>query len=276
MNNNNDCILNKIDFENKVCLLNMLEKVIQTTPDKLISSITNFNSTFLSNKLLYKINQYDHNGSPNAQVASSIKIIKICAMINIFKEKYFFSEENAKNFTTDINLLIHTCYKLLTNDDQEIPSKNDTAELDIISTIILSGYIDKERITYEKFKTLLEPNEISNIKDKDGNNKKVMNNQTINCSFNKFSYDNFQKYMKYLIKFYTFRDNFEYLFSILDNKGKIMTAELAICLSKLNRSIKEQNYGYFITKKFTELLDTTQIFLTKEEYYIMYLRSLSM
>ena len=135
--------------------------------------------------------------------------------------------------------------------------------------------VEKTKLfTREELKKTLD--EISNIKDKDGNTKKVTNNQTINCNFNKFSYENFQKYMKYLIKFYTFRDNFEYLFSILDNKGKIMTDELAICINKLNRSLNEQNYGYLITKKFNELLDTTQIFLTKEEYYIMYLRSLSM
>lgn len=264
MNNNNDSLLSKIDFENKTCLLNMLDNVVTSTPDKLIQSMSIFNSSFLSNKLFCKINQYEHNGSPNTQVISSIKIIKIFCMINIYKQKYFFVEENISNFNTDLNLLNHYCYKMITANDQESTTKNEATELDILTNVFMSKYI--EDLSYDKLKNLLDYAE--------GPIDKEKNNNQMNC-LNKFSYENFQKYFKILIKFFIFIDNYEYLFKLLEKKDKVMTAELTICLNKLNRGLTEANYGYMITKRFIELIDTTQIFLSKEEYYTMLLRSLN-
>lgn len=267
MNNNNDSLLSKIDFESKTCLLNMLDNVITSSPDKLIHAMSIFNSSFLSNKLFCKINQYEHNGSPNTQVISSIKIIKIFCMINIYKQKYFFVEENINNFNTDLNLVNHYCYKMITSNDQESTTKNEATELDILTNIFMSKYIDD--LSFDKLKSLLDSAEVPSEKD-----KKANANSQMNC-LNKFSYENFQKYFKIMIKFYIFIDNYEYLFNLLEKKDKVMTAELTICLNKLNRGLTEANYGYMITKRFIELIDTTQIFLSKEEYYTMFLRSLN-
>ena len=60
----------------------------------------------------------------------------------------------------------------------------------------------------------------------------------------------------------------------MEKNEKILTAELIICLNKINRGLNENNLFYIISKKFNELIDVDKINLNKKEFYQICLKSL--
>lgn len=255
-----DNILPKLNFEDRYYLANMCDKVLSSSSEELISHLSAFNSCLVSNKLLYRINQYEHNGSPNAQVTSSIKIIKIISLMSIYKQEYFYCEENELNVNTDINLLIHNIYKLLCTEQDILftannNSKGDNIELDIITSIIFGKYLTQEGLTYEKIKLLIDANQPNNS--------------------NNLSYELFQKNYKIFIKFYLLCDRFGLIYSQLENKDKVGISEFALGLNKVIKRLNEQNLFYSIAKKFIELIDGNQLHFTKVELYTLLIKSLN-
>ena len=288
---NDDSILPKLDFEDKTILLSMLDNIISSTSNEnLLKKISKFTSCLFSQKLIQKIKEYEKKNSSQIQttqnMTSSIKILKIFCILQIYKTKFYHSEDYEKNILTDINLVIHSIYKLLSTSDKnehEIQLKNDSNELDIITNIILNKYIltktlnSNQIITFDALKKLLDSNEKElnlNFLSDDKQNSKKLNGQTVTSSFNNFSYDTFNKYFRILVKFYVFRDNFNHLFNVLQKNNKLMSAELIICINKLIRGLNDSNGMYLISKKFLDMIDSNQIYISKEEFYIMFLRAI--
>ena len=288
---NDDSILPKLDFEDKTILLSMLDNIISSTShENLLKKISKFTSCLFSQKLIQKIKEYEKKNSSQIQttqhMTSSIKILKIFCILQIYKTKFYHSEDYEKNILTDINLVIHSIYKLLSTSDKnehEIQLKNDSNELDIITNIILNKYIltktlnSNQIITFDALKKLLDSNEKElnlNFLSDDKQNSKKLNGQAVTSSFNNFSYDTFNKYFRILVKFYVFRDNFSHLFNVLQKNNKLMSAELIICINKLIRGLNDSNGMYLISKKFLDMIDSNQIYISKEEFYIMFLRAI--
>lgn len=271
-------ILDKIDFEDKAYLLSIFETALNSNSESLIENMKVLESDLSSHKMLLKINEYQSqiNKSASNNVLSSIKIIKIYALISLYKDKLFHSEECQMNYSIDLNLLIYVIYKILVSELDEI-STNNSAELDILTNIILSKYMEGEKISFEKFKSFLKEENTMNV-------QKNLGGLTFEC---------FRKIFEVLVKFFFFSDKIEIIFNLLNsgnkkeksnstannskeaNEGnKIMTAELVICMNKIIRNLNENNQFYYIAHKFLEVIDTGQIYLSQRNFYLLFIKSL--
>jgi hypothetical protein len=244
---NEENILTKIDLEEKSIILDMYENSLKFK-ENLVGNFNELNSCLISSKILFKSNSLEHNGSPNEIVSSNSKIIKIFSLLNFFKFKYFHTSESEINFNTDVNLIIYKIYKILFQSG----NKKIINDLNILIKIIFYKFFGENILIFDNFKDYID----------------------VKSSNNNLNYENFQKYFKIIVKFFIFKDNFENIFQILEKNEKILTAELIICLNKINRGLNENNLFYIISKKFNELIDVDKINLNKKEFFQICLKSL--
>jgi hypothetical protein len=156
--------------------------------------------------------------------------------------------------TTDLNELLFTIYSnLLDESSQEI-------RINVLNTLINIIFDEiSPQPTYEEFTSILD-------------------NQFSNCNIlrnTKITYENFIKNFRVAIYYYFYSEIFLKLYDILDHeeKKKILTAELIVCLNKVLRNLEENNINLIFTKKLLEIIDINQAFITKSEYIILLIKS---
>lgn len=265
MSKNDESILTKLDFDDKAYLISFYENFVKSSNEEFIQNYSIFKSNLVSNKTYYSANQYNRSGQPNSQVASSLKVIKIYSLMSIFKDKYYHIGDIESNLVTEINLLMHNIHKVLIFENE---TKNENSELDILCNIIFGKYFSGEKFSFEKFKSILDMQPKSSTQ----NTGKTEN--AFNVPYKDYQYDGFVNYFKIIVKFFLYADKVEKVYQILNQKNKLMTAELVVCLNKLGRKLTDSNHFNIISKKFIELINTNEVYISKEDFYSTFIRAL--
>jgi hypothetical protein len=220
-------------------------------------------NSFLSNlcflKLNEKINKITYNGMPQENLVHYSKSIRALICLNSFKNIVILKDEN-KLSQMDILEVIHKVYKIMKDENNEIKSK----DLDLLIIFILSDCLVSCN-SFEKFSNILENFE----------NKKTSVPNIGFCN-NKISYETLEKNIKILIFFTINKSKFQFLFDTLDSeqKSKILTAELVVFMNKLQRNLSENEQFSYYCKRYIEFIDSTQVYIKKNDYYLLALKSI--
>jgi hypothetical protein len=156
--------------------------------------------------------------------------------------------------TTDLNELVFKIYSyLLDESSQEI------------RTNVLNNLVN---IIFDEMSPQPSYEEFTSILDTQFSNCNILRNT-------KITYENFIKNFRVAIYYYFYSEIFLKLYEILDHeeKKKILTAELIVCLNKIVRNLEENNINLIFTKKLLEIIDSNQAFITKSDYIILLIKS---
>jgi Ca2+-binding EF-hand superfamily protein len=279
----------KVDYESKLTFMNLFEKLFKDEASKnqednnYNSNATNsyleennnfkiFNSFLFSIKLENKLNSV----LPSDNIDKKSNYFRITLILNILnKFKISFHSNDYEELvlykieTTELNQICHNIYKLLLDEHGDIIMK----DIDTLLYLLTSPYFGK--FNFEGLINLVENHNISGSNSHTPSKLKGINNVTTNL--NKVTFEVFSKYFKHIINFYLFSEKFEFIFKMLDqdNKGKILTAELVVCIIKITRDVEDSNHLTQSLKRYLDSLNQEANYVKKIDFYIGLLKAIN-
>jgi len=281
----------KIDYETKLTFINLFDKLLKEDHNKNFDENTvnnhnnintyleennNFkilNSFLFSIKLENKLQSFTVSDNIDKK-SSYYRITLILNILNKFKISFHSNDYEElvlyKIETTELNQICHNIYKLLLDDQGDIISK------DIDSLLYLLTYIYFGKFNFERLIALVENHNNSSTQSSSPKLKTITNNSS-NTNMNKITFEVFSKYFKHIINFYLFCDKFDFIFKLLDTeiKGKILTAELIVCINKITRGVEDSNHLTQSLKRFLESLNQEVTHVKKFDFYIGLLKAIN-
>jgi len=279
----------KIDYETKLTFINLFDKLMKDDHKNIDENNPNnqnnintyleennnfkiFNSFLFSIKLENKLQSFT--SSDNIDKKSSYyRITLILNILNKFKISFHSNDYEElvlyKIETTELNQICHNIYKLLLDDQGDIIVK----DIDTVMYLLTYSYFGK--FNFESLMAIVENhnNPFSTLNS--SSNKLKTNNNNINL--NKITFEIFSKYFKHVINFYLFSEKFDFIFKLLDNesKGKILTAELIVCINKITRGVEDSNHLTQSLKRFLESLSEEATHVKKFDFFIGLLKAIN-
>lgn len=282
----------KIDYETKLTFINLFDKLLKDDHNKNMdenNSIgnNNNNNTFLEennnlkifNSFLFSIKLENKlqslTSSDNIDKKSSYyRITLILNILNKFKISFYSNDYEElvlyKIETTELNQICHNIYKLLLDDQGDIIVK----DIDLLIYLLTNSYFGK--FNFESLMALVENhNNSSSISTQSSSLSKLKTNN--NTNLNKITFEVFSKYFKHIINFYLFSEKFDFIFKLLDaeSKGKILTAELIVCINKITRGVEDSNHLTQSLKRFLESLNPEATHVKKIDFFIGLLKAIN-
>lgn len=279
----------KIDYETKLTFINLFDKLFRndskTNDDNNVNNNTYleennnfkiFNSFLFSIKLENKLQSILTTDNIDKK-SSFYRITSILNILNKFKISFHSNDYEElvlyKIETTELNQICHNIYKLLLDDQGDIIIK----DIDTLIYLLTNPYIGK--FNFESLMSLVENHNISgNLSTSTSKTKTATtNNNSNNINLNKITFEVFSKYFKHIINFYLFSEKFDFIFKLLDqeNKGKILTAELIVCINKITRGVEDSNHLTQSLKRFLDSLNQEAVYVKKIDFFIGLLKAIN-
>ena len=269
----------KVDYETKLTFMNLFDKLLKddskTGEDLTIEENINFkifNSFLFSVKLENKLQSILITDNVDKK-SSYYRLTVILNILNKFKISFHSNDYDElvvyKIDSTELNQICHIIYKYLLDDQGDIIIK----DIDSLLCLLIYNFFGK--FNFESLISIVENHNNSSGNTSSTTSKLKANNNTI-C-LNKITFEVFSKYFKHIINFYLFSDKFENIFKLLDqeNKNKILTAELIVCINKITRGVEESNHLTLSLKRFIDTLNPDVIHVKKLEFYIGLLKAIN-
>lgn len=282
-------IEDKVDYESKLTFMNLFEKLFKDENSKNTEESTNntntnsyleennnfkiFNSFLFSIKLENKLNS----SLPTENLDKKSNYYRITLILNILnKFKISFHSNDYEELvlykieTTELNQICHNIYKLLLDEHGDIIMR----DIDTLLYLLTSPFFGK--FNFEGLMNLVENHNISGGTSH-SHSKLKGNNNNITTNLNKVTFEVFSKYFKHIINFYLFSEKFEFIFKMLDQdgKGKILTAELVVCINKITRDVEDSNHLTQSLKRFLDSLNQDAVYVKKIDFYIGLLKAIN-
>lgn len=280
----------KIDYETKLTFINLFDKLLKEDHNKNVdennsnnhSNINTyleennnfkiFNSFLFSIKLENKLQSFTPSDSIDKK-SSHYRLTLILNILNKFKISFHSNDYEElvlyKIETTELNQICHNIYKLLLDDHGDIIIK----DIDTLMYLLINPYFGK--FNFESLMALVENHNNSSSTSTQSSSKLKTNNN--NTNLNKMTFEVFSKYFKHIINFYLFSEKFDFIFKLLDteNKGKILTAELIVCINKITRGVQDSNHLTQSLKRFLESLNQEATHVKKFDFFIGLLKAIN-
>ena len=281
----------KIDYETKLTFINLFDKLLKDEGNKNIDdNNTNnnninintyleennnfkiFNSFLFSIKLENKLQSIQSTDNVDKK-SSYYRLTLILNILNKFKISFHSNDYEElvlyKIETTELNQICHNIYKLLLDDQGDIIVK----DIDTLLYLLTFPFFGK--FNFETLMSLVENHNSSSNSTQSSSTKLKTNNN--NTNLNKITFEVFSKYFKHIINFYLFSEKFDFIVKLLDpdNKGKILTAELIVCINKITRGVEDSNHLTQSLKRFLDSLNQEAIHVKKIDFFIGLLKAIN-
>jgi len=282
----------KIDYETKLTFINLFDKLLKDDHNQknIDENNTNnnanvntyleennnfkiFNSFLFSIKLENKLQTIINTDNIDKKF-TYYRITLILNILNKFKISFHSNDYEElvlyKIETTELNQICHNIYKLLLDDQGDIIVK----DIDVLLYLLISPYFGK--FNFESLMSLVE-NHNNNSNSNQSSSIKMKTNNNNNTNLNKITFEVFSKYFKHIINFYLFSEKFDFIFKLLDseNKGKILTAELIVCINKITRGVEDSNHLTQSLKRFLDSLNQDAVYVKKIDFFIGLLKAIN-
>ncbi len=287
----------KIDYENKLTFITLFDKLLKeenkinleennqnnnTNVNTYLEEINNikiFNSFLFSIKLENKLNSITSGENIVDKKSCFYRLTLILNLLNKFKISFHSNDYEElviyKIETTELNQICHNIYKLLLDDQGDIIVK----DIDILLHLLIHQYFGK--FNFETLMNLVENHNNSTSGSTNSNSTKLKshnhNNNNANTNLNKITFEVFSKYFKHIINFYLFSEKFDFIFKLLEieNKAKILTAELFACINKIIRGVEDSNHLTQSLKRFLDSLNQDAVHVKKYDFFIGLLKAIN-
>lgn len=213
----------------------------------------NFNENLFVLKCIRKIIQTSNiTEETNSTSSLIIRCLKTFFILKNIQTKMMMENSTNLEFLTK-ELIIYNIYK----DFEDPNSKNGILlnDLLLLMNILLYEYIG-EYLTINKEKTESPFIEMF-LEEKE--KEKVTHISLLTLG----------KILKTVVPFLVNSEKYKMIFEAVDQegKGKVLTAELVVCLNKVSRSLTEADKMILRLRQLTELVDISKVYIKKVDFY---------